>query len=320
MTLLDSLVRTGIASVFRICRQSGLVVLIYHRVLPERDPMLPDVPDAAMFAMHMSVIARFFRVLPLAFALQELQAGRLKTPTVAVTFDDGYADNLEVALPILQSYAIPATVFVAPGFLDGGIMFNDAVTEIFRRLPNGRFDLQAYGLGAWSVSDWTSRRLAACQVILRIKYLPLEQRYILINQLLELSGLTLPDHLMLTTEQLRQLHGAGVAIGAHTVNHPILANLDDMVAEHEIRNSKTQLEQLLGEDVALFAYPNGKPGVDYLPKHVQMVSAAGFRFALSTREAVARQHHPLGEIPRFGPWDRSSYRLLLRMTSSLFGR
>jgi peptidoglycan/xylan/chitin deacetylase (PgdA/CDA1 family) len=313
MTLFDKLVRTGIAGVSRICSKSGLVILIYHRVLPQPDPMLPDVPDAVMFSMHMSLISRFFRVLPLDSALTQLHSGRLESPAVAVTFDDGYADNLEVALPILRAFNIPATVFVAPGFLDGGIMFNDAITEIFRRVPTGLFDAQSLNLGAWRIDDWASRRLAAANVIRKVKYLPLDQRQLMIEKMLDLSGVDLPDDLMLTTNQLQRLYNSGVGIGAHTVNHPILAALDDDAAKCEIRSSKERLEQLLGEPLVLFAYPNGKPGVDYLQKHVQMVSDAGFRFAVSTREAVARKSDPVMEFPRFGPWDRTSSRLLLRM-------
>ena len=119
---------------------------------------------------------------------------------------------------------------------------------------------------------------------------------------------------MLSSEQLRRLNQSElIDIGAHTVNHPILARLDDAAAEAEIRNSKAQLEQLLGESVELFAYPNGKPGNDYLPQHVLQVQRAGFRYALSTSEGVARNRSALFEVPRLGSWDRTPLRFLTRM-------
>lgn len=314
MNPIDRLTRAGIAGIARLGGKSGLMVLIYHRVLPAPDPMLPDVPDAGMFATQMSVISRYFRVAPLRQALDELQQGRLPAPTVAVTFDDGYADNLEVALPVLQRFDVPATVFVAPGFLDGGLMFNDAITEIFRQAPAGLFDLQPFGLGSWQLDDWAGRRRAANKVTLQIKYQTLAERQSLIARLAQHAGATLPDRLMLSSEQLRRLNQAElIDIGAHTVNHPILARLDDAAAETEIRASKAQLEQLLGESVELFAYPNGKPGADYLPQHVLQVKRAGFRYALSTSEGVARNRNALFEVPRLGSWDRTPLRVLVRM-------
>lgn len=316
----DWLLRHCLDGMARLTRRSGLIVLIYHRVLPRPDPMMPDVPDQAMFAMHMSVISRFFRVAPLRQALFELQDGKLQVPTVAVTFDDGYVDNLEVALPILQKYSVPATVFVAPGFLDGGLMFNDAIIEIFRQAPAGNLCFSSIGHGDWSLSDWQSRRDAAAKVIMQVKYLPLARRQELISTMASLAGAKLPGNLMLSSEQLRQLHRAGICIGAHTVNHPILARLDDEAAAEEIGRSKMLLEQLLTDTVDLFAYPNGKPSVDYLPQHTQQAKEAGFCFAVSTRDAVARQTDPTYEIPRFGPWDRSAFRLLLRMSTALFRR
>ncbi len=308
------ILRSGIAALARLGGKSGLMVLIYHRVLPEPDPMLPDVPDAAMFAMQMATISRYFRVAPLQQALDDLRQGRLSVPTVAVTFDDGYADNLETALPVLQRFDVPATVFVAPGFLDGGLMFNDAITEIFRQAPAGLFDLRPFSLGSWQLDDWVSRRHAANKVTLQIKYQTLAERQSLIARLAQFAGATLPDDLMLSSEQLRRLNQAElIDIGAHTVNHPILACLDDAAAEAEIRDSKARLEQLLGESVELFAYPNGKPGNDYLPQHVSQVQRAGFRYALSTSEGVTRNPDALFEAPRLGSWDRTPLRFLARM-------
>lgn len=314
MNLIRQLARASIAGTTRLTGKSGLMVLIYHRVLPQPDPMLPDEADAAMFTMQMSVISRYFRVAPLQQALGELQQGRLRTPTVAVTFDDGYADNLEVALPVLERFGIPATVFVAPGFLDGGLMFNDAITEIFRQAPAGLFDLQAFGLGCWQLDDWPSRRHAANKVTMQIKYQTLAERQSLIGKLAQHADAALPGTLMLSSEQLRRLnHSDLIDIGAHTVHHPILAQLDDAAAETEIRDSKAQLERLLGESVELFAYPNGKPGNDYLPQHVLQVKHAGFRYAVSTSEGVARMQNSWFETPRLGSWDRTPLRFLARM-------
>src|SRR5205814_8341026 len=116
------------------------------------------------------------------------------------------------------------------------------------------------------------------------------------------TGVVLPNNLMLTTEQLRGLRDAGMEIGAHTVNHPILSRLPAVHARREIADSKARLEAILGERVSLFAYPNGKPGQDYLPEHVQLVREAGFDAAVSTHWGACDRHVDAYQVPRFTPW------------------
>ncbi|MDX9839711.1 MAG: polysaccharide deacetylase family protein, partial [Azoarcus sp.] len=108
-----------------------------------------------------------------------------------------------------------------------------------------------------------------------------------------------------------------VEIGAHTVNHPILATLDVKAAEQEIAGSRETLEGLLGKRINLFAYPNGKPGQDYLPEHVGLVKRLGFRAAVSTAWGAADCSSDLFQLPRFTPWDRSKYAFFARSFRNL---
>jgi peptidoglycan/xylan/chitin deacetylase (PgdA/CDA1 family) len=124
---------------------------------------------------------------------------------------------------------------------------------------------------------------------------------------------------MMTGEQVRSLRRAGMQIGAHTVSHPILAKLDANQAADEIGRSREVLEGLLGEKVGMFAYPNGKPGTDYLPDvHPRLVRELGFDAAVSTRWAAARRGEDAFQIPRFTPWDRGRTRFGLRLVKNLF--
>src|SRR5215831_728021 len=117
-------------------RTAALIVLIFHRVLRERDPLLPSEPDATAFIALVRLLAENFNVLPLSDAVARLYDGRLPHRAVCITFDDGYANNHDIALPILAARNLPATVFVAPAFLNGGRMFNDTIIEALRRAPN----------------------------------------------------------------------------------------------------------------------------------------------------------------------------------------
>ena len=294
-------------------RRGKLSILIYHRVLPGPDPMRPGEVDAATFNWHMQLLAHYFRILPLTLALRLLREGNLPTRAVCVTFDDGYADNLEVALPILQAWNIPATFFIATGYLNGGRMWNDTVIEALRYLPAGILDLSEQGLGIYHLGGQQERADAALRLIQLLKYLPFQQREEQVHYLTSLVSAPLPDKLMLSAQQVRELHMAGMEIGAHTVNHPILTRLDKTAAQWEIATSKRYLEELIEQEVKLFAYPNGRPGQDYLPEHVQMVRESGFVAAVSTAWGGVTLQTDLWQLPRFTPWDARPDRFMARL-------
>ncbi|MFO1431489.1 MAG: polysaccharide deacetylase family protein [Candidatus Competibacteraceae bacterium] len=275
--------------------------------------MRPSEVNAATFSWQIQLLARYFNVLPLTLALRLLHRGSLPARAVCVTFDDGYADNFEVALPILQAWNVPATFFIATGYLNGGRMWNDTIIEVVRSLPAGILDLNGQGLGSYHLDGWRKRSEVALRLIYRLRYLPFEQREEQVRYLASLVNTPLPDQLMLTAEQVRNLKAAGMEIGAHTVNHPILARLDQETARREIVHSKQYLEELLGREVKLFAYPNGRPGQDYLPEHRDLVRELGFVAALSTHwGGITRQTDPW-QLPRFTPWDTQPFHFMVRL-------
>ena len=298
-------------------KHARLSVFIFHRVRPERDPLFPREPDAVQFEQQMRWVSRWFTVLPLPEAVERLQAGSLPSRVAAVTFYDGYADNYTVALTILKRVGLPATFFIATGFLDGGRMWNDTVIEAVRRSTTHSLDLPSLGLSAIPVDALEAKQSAIGQLLSRLKYLPPEERDVQVAQVARASGVKLPTDLMLTSDQLLALSTAGMTIGAHTVSHPILANLNEDAARHEIETSKARLEDLIGRRVSLFAYPNGKPDQDYRGAHVALVRAAGFAAAFSTSKGVASASTDLFQLPRFTPWDRSAPRWAYRLAGNL---
>jgi peptidoglycan/xylan/chitin deacetylase (PgdA/CDA1 family) len=294
-----------------------LSILIFHRVLAAPDALFPEEPDAAQFEALMAHVAARFRVLPLSDAIDALRHGTLPSRALAITFDDGYADNLSIALPILQRHRVPATVFVASGYLDGGAMWNDLVIEALRTTARDTLDLATIGLGRFTLDSTAARRHAIDAILAHLKYLPQAEREAHARRTLDLAAVDAPHGLMLTRPALAALAAAGVGIGAHTVTHPILARLDADAARREIAVSKHDLEAVAGKPVRLFAYPNGKPARDYTPEHVRMVAAAGFTAALSTAPGVARRDADVYQLPRFTPWSRKPLRFDLMMLRNL---
>lgn len=293
-------------------RRGALIVLIYHRVLPVPDPLLADEPDAAAFAAQMDLVADLFRVLPLADAVDALERGTLPPRAAAITFDDGYANNLEVAAPILAARGLTASFFIATGFIDGGAMWNDLVIDALRHAPV-EFDLSAVGLGRYALTDMPARRCALELVLGQLKYLELPERVRRATEIAGLAGLNDRCHPMMTEAQLRKLAKLGMDIGAHCVRHPILARLAREEAQREILESKARLEEITGRAVRTFAYPNGRPGTDYGPEHVAMVRAAGFATAVSTAWGAASRGIDRYQIPRVAPWDRQALKYGLRL-------
>jgi peptidoglycan/xylan/chitin deacetylase (PgdA/CDA1 family) len=298
--------------------RARLSVLIFHRVHAAPDPLFPGEPDATRFAALLDRLKRWCNVLPLPEAVRLLGAGRLPARSLCITFDDGYADNRTVALPALRAAGLTATFFVASGYLDGGRMWNDTVIESVRRARGATLDLSDLGLGIHRVETLEARRAAIEALLQALKYRPRGEREALVAQIPDRARVVPPDDLMLTRQQVRELRDAGMTIGGHTVTHPILAGEPDDRARAEIADGKRALEAVLGERVALFAYPNGKPVDDYAARHVSMVREAGFDAAVTTAWGAACRATKPFEIPRFTPWDRSGWRFGIRLAQNLW--
>lgn len=299
-----------------------LNTFIFHRVLTEPDPLFPTELDARRFDHLMGCLARWFQVLPLEEAVRRLAEGTLPSRAATITFDDGYADNWTNAAPILKRHCLHATFFIATGFLDGGRMWNDSLIEAIRRSPFDRLVVQDLGpelagLAELDLGSWASKRQAVDQLIAKVKYLGPARRLELVGAIVQRSGASMPDDLMLTSEQLQELHQSGMGIGAHTVNHPILAQLPDEEAEAEMHGSKHALELLLDTRIGLFAYPNGKPGEDYSSRSVEIARRVGFDAAVATSWGVAHGGTDLFQIPRYTPWNLESWKVGARLLQNL---
>lgn len=293
-------------------KRASLLVLTYHRVLAEPDPLLPDEPDVGRFSEQMKLLSSLFNVLPLSEAVQRLKMNSLPARAICITFDDGYANNLEFALPILKAHKLPATVFVSTGFIGSGIMWNDMIIEVIRATKN-ELDLGHLNLGVYSLADNQHRRDAINKLINKLKYLDTDERLQAVRKIVDHTGANIKKDIMMSELQLKELHHAGIELGAHTVNHPILSSLEDIRALNEIKNSKGVIEDITGESIKCFAYPNGRPGKDYDARHVRMVNDCGFSSAVSTAWGAVQKNSDVLQMPRIAPWDRAAMPYAIRM-------
>lgn len=290
-----------------------LTVLIFHRVHRVPDSMLPGEVTADSFRERLGWLREWFNVVPLEDAVRGLATGNLPERAASITFDDGYADNVDVALPILLELGLPATFFIATGYLGGGRMWNDSIIESLRRTTLRWLDLSAIGLDVYELGSDESRRRAIQSIISAIKYRGSSARDEAVAFVVQAAQVNLPNDLMMSPEGVRKLAAAGMGIGAHTVTHPILSRVDDASAEREMATSREALEGLVRQPVLLLAYPNGKPNVDYRRRHAGIARRLGFSAAFTTAAGAGDSKHSPFELPRFTPWGRTRSRWGVRL-------
>ncbi len=309
-------------------------VLLYHRVVDlECDPQLLAV-SPGRFDEQMRLIAEEFHPMSLQALSLCVRRGSVPDRAVVVTFDDGYEDNLTIAKPILEKHEVPATVFVASGAVGGDREFYwDKLEDIFltgRDLPSelavtvegeeGRWCIDPEASGStqdrWDVlSPQTPnpRQLAYLALCNKLRPLPPGEQTSVIEHLCRWAGVSTESrstHRAMTAGQLGQLASGGlIEVGAHTIDHPILATLSLEEQRRQICQSREDLQRWVGQPVQSFSYPYGTRS-SYTQATVDAVADAGFTCACSNfTGALSRGADPY-QLPRMLVRDWDGVRLL----------
>jgi peptidoglycan/xylan/chitin deacetylase (PgdA/CDA1 family) len=261
-----------------------LTVLAYHRVIDDRaagfDGLVDNVsatPES--FAAQLELLRRWFRVISLEDLLAWLGGGAdLPERAALITFDDGYRDNFDHALPILRSYRLPAVLFLATGCVGNPRpFFWDLAAYCFRRTRRTQADLPLCGLRRWP--DEGARVSALRSWLSEAKTRPANEYGDLSRALARSLAVEVPDDAFrnqhVSWRQVREMLRSGVAIAAHTHNHAILSRVPLHRAREEVVASKRCIEAMLGAPVSAFAYPNGL-AQDYRREDVAMLRREGF--------------------------------------------
>jgi peptidoglycan/xylan/chitin deacetylase (PgdA/CDA1 family) len=284
-----ALVLSGLSGIARAHLGGQGCIFSFHGL--RRTDVPPGVLDhelhlpVTLFRQICSILAQHHHVLPLSeMAWKASQGEPLPENAVALSFDDGYASNYELGLPVLKEFGLPATVFLATGFLDEG-----------KPLWFHEMDLALKALGT------SGLRLA--RELRRLKKLPDEEmRAVVARHVSEAGPLgTLPEVLRpLTWQQAREMQASGlVEFGGHTHTHPILSRCTLEKQRWEIVTCRDRLKQELGRVPRLFGFPNGRLA-DYTKDTLTELEAAGFNHAFTMEPGRVKPGcHPL-QIARYG--------------------
>ncbi|MFT4582904.1 MAG: peptidoglycan/xylan/chitin deacetylase (PgdA/CDA1 family) [Gammaproteobacteria bacterium] len=314
--MIDLVCRFSIQCAALLARR--LPIVMYHRVLTKRDPIFPSVPTIDEFAREVKWLNNSFTIIPLESAIDQLFAGTLPARALCITFDDGYRDNLYNAVPVLLEHDVCATFFVTTGYMEDGMMWNDRIIESVRAYNerHSELDLGEHGLPRYALGAQCGDTIGT--ILADLKYRPFDEREDISKEIYRKFCGDKIDRPMLDAGEIARLHKSGMEIGGHTHCHPILSRLSDKQASIEISTNKTILEDIVGKPIRSFAYPNGRPNLDYESSHTKILSEIGFDFAVSTSAGAASQFCDPFQIPRFSPWDKSQMKYNLRMVRNYF--
>lgn len=288
-------------------RRRGILVLTYHEVLGDSDPIEAwTVVQEREFAQQMRWLNGHFKVVSLGEALRRMLGVEEFTENLAVvTFDDGYAGNRKVVLPIIESLGIPITLFVSTrGVQDQTPYWWDSV--ILALQPSGNqdvaIDLRGVGLGRYRLSrhEKGERRWTRVEGVLSdLKKLTPEVRRDAVSKILCQTngpGKATPSPLRsLTVEELQQMAASPlVTLGAHSHRHDILIQLREDEMRSDVRLSRELLERWTGRKVCHFAYPNG----DFDDTVINVLRETGFECAMAITPRAWRKSDSVFAIPR----------------------
>ncbi len=319
------------------------IVLLYHRVAePPTDPQLLCV-SPRHFAEHLEILRRQVRPLSLADLVRRSDESDLEGRSAAITFDDGYADNLHNARPVLEQHDARATVFVVGAAVGSRREFwwdeLDRLLLQAGKLPRAvrltvgdrrfEFDLgqaatyttdEAIHLTSWNVTaaeNPTQRHELYRHLCEFLRPLSAPQRKAALGELAQQAGADpagRPSHLPLSCDELHQLAADDlIEIGAHTLHHSLLSALPEDAQRREIVESKLMLENLVGREITSFSYPYGGRR-DYSPATEALVRDAGFHQACSNFAGLVRRGTDRWQLPRLlvRDWDGDEFARHLR--------
>ncbi|MBF9197544.1 polysaccharide deacetylase family protein [Microvirga terrestris] len=301
------LVRSGVVALARRmpAPEECATILRYHSVSASANYCSPTIAvSPELFERQMSFLARNYIVFPLGELLTRFARRELPKGSVAITFDDGYLDNATEALPILARYGLTATFFVTSDSVLGkggfwvGWLYRAVATASDAHLSKACQALT----GTTTTGASRDACFAALATLVDNARCSVRQNYFSELERLfpAMPPMELPSDFMMTVDDLRELHQAGMTIGAHTATHRVLAGLERRVVYDELSRSKADLEAALDNAVDHLAYPNGHVSNNVDEAAINVAGELGYVSAGTSRRGILTKSSSYLDLPRQG--------------------
>jgi peptidoglycan/xylan/chitin deacetylase (PgdA/CDA1 family) len=293
-----ALLGSGVLRLAASLRGTGAAILMYHSVLDspsqQADSLGGIIHSRSVFSGQMELLAREFHPLGLD-ELAALLHGKEDIParSVVVTFDDGYRDNSEIALPILDQFGVRAAFYVTVDCIEKGLPPWPSRVRFALRTSSRKTWTDPTGI-AWPLQTEMDRDRAfskACEFCCRLAGAAQEQLVARIKDELEIGSLPGSDHLMMSWDEVRRLAERGHVVGSHTLSHPNMAQIPIADARIELEQSRTLLEKHLNMPVTHFSYPCPALSPHWNEKTVEECHRAGYQTAVTTDGGLARKEN-----------------------------
>jgi peptidoglycan/xylan/chitin deacetylase (PgdA/CDA1 family) len=264
----------------------GVTLKNYH------PPVWTQLP-VQTFRDQLEFLRRHYRIISLSQLLQALAEGTpLPERAALITFDDGLKNNYLVAFPVLKELGLPACIFLTVDLIGSREMFwFDELYLLIRE--GGRKGVALELPGEWAQRHYLAGEIwpayAAC--VEATKRAGAEARAVLLEQLRRTVSLEREGHLddfgLLAWEEVRQMERSGlVGFGVHTATHRILAELSDSELDDEVLAPRKRFARELGHEAESFCFPNGRPGLDFAPRHQELLRRCGYLCAFTTENVL----------------------------------
>ena len=252
-----------------------------------------DIYDPQWFRDTIEVILESYEIVPFSTIKDFYNGKKINPKAVHLTIDDGHISTYTIIYPILKELGLTASIFVSPKIIKNQTNFWYAEC--------GDYETEQLKECIAEVLEISKEKLANFYPISVMKTLSLATNWEIIKTYQNKFNIPTKSCQYITVEQLLELEHSGIfTIGAHTMNHPILANESNIISEKEIKDSITELSELLCRNVESFAYPNGSKGLDFGKREIDILKQCNINYAFSFEFKNLNLSDNLLTVPRYG--------------------